>query len=235
MIDKICKTCKKPISIFGILACILTLVLVYCTHMQVPDFYANKELADKIAQEVPHNMIYTTTQHLITPHYNVINALFHTWAWLITFLVFCLIFKIKAFSDFKELKLLNKKLFAYLWVNLSYPIFAHCYIFYYMLDLNEYVYNHASDSMGIPFFVMYIFFIMLALIYYPLANFLVFITYNTNVPRIFYNFIWVMTLPIIVLTVCSCFDKHFSFLCCILNLCMLISFVFIIYAIGYKK
>ena len=30
-------------------------------------------------------------------------------------------------------------------------------------------------------------------------------------------------------------DKHFSFLCCILNLCMLVSFIFIVYAIGYKK
>ena len=226
---------KNPMSLFGIITTILTLILISSTHMHIPDFYANKDLADKIAQEVSHNMIYSATKYLITPHYYLINTLFHVWAWMTAFVIFCLIFQVNSFSKLRELKILNKKFFAYFWINISYPIFALCYIVIFMLDLNEYVYHHSSDSMGIPFLCICIFFIMLAIIYYPLANFLVFMTYNTRVRSIFYNLIWIMAILTIMLTACICLAEHFNFLCCILYLCMLISLIFNLYAIGFKK
>lgn len=233
--DKIRTIFKNPISLFGIIAVILTLVLAFRTHMHMPDFYANKELADKIAQEVPLDEIYTATKHLITPHYHLWNGLFQTWAWVITFFAFCLIFKVNSFGRFKELKVLNRKLFAYLWINLSYPIFGQCFLYYYMIDLDKYVYEHFHDSMGIPFFGMSVFIIMLAVIYYPLSNFLVFITYNTRVRRAFYNFLWAISLPVILFTAYVCFNMHFSYLCFGLNPCILIWFIFSIYSIGFKK
>ena len=233
--DKMRAIFKNPISVFGIIAVILTLILAFGTHMHVPDFYTNKEFADKIAQEVKFEDIYTATEHLITPNYYIWNGLFQAWAWVITFVAFCLIFKVYSFERFKDLKVLNRKLFAYLWINISYPIFGHCFLYYYIIDLDKYVYNHSADSMGIPFFGMYIFLIMLAVIYYPLSNFLVLMTYNTRVRRAFYNFLWVISLLVILLTAFACFNMHFSYLCFALYPCILIWFIFSIYAIGYKE
>lgn len=232
---KIRRMLKNPISIFFIAGLFVTFVLACCTNMQAPDFYTNRALAERIAQEVSYEQTFEATEHLINPYYGLFNGLYQIWAWLLIIFAFCLIFRVNNFMRFSELKVLNRKLFAYLWVNLSYLIFAYCFLNAFMTDIAKFVYNGSQDSFGIPYVSMCLFLIMFAIIYYPFANFLVFITYNTKVRRIFYNFLWFISLLIILFFALICYDFNFSVPCFGLDACMLVWFIFSIYAIGYKK
>ena len=189
-IDKIKDFYKNPIKIFGLIVIILSLVLLFGCHFHFPDFYTNRELADNLAQTVIPSEVSYTVKHLLNPKYNFYNTIFQIWGYCITVFVVSLIFKIKEFKSFKEINLLNNKLFIYLWINLSYLIWSFFYVMGYMIDLEKYVYNWAADSMGIPFFTMIGMLTFIGIIYYPIINILSFITFNTKIRRIFYNFLW---------------------------------------------
>lgn len=234
-VEKFKHFCINPIKIFGLITILLSLVLLFSCHFHCPDFFTNRELADKIAQTVASSDVPKAVEHLLNPQYNIYNWIFQIWGWTVTLLIFSVCFRVNEFKKFKELKVLNKKLFVYLWVNISYLIWSFAYISSYMIDLEKYVYNGAADSMGIPFFTMLGMQVFIGIIYYPVMNILSFVTFNTKIRRIFYNFLWFFAFIFWAIIALDSFTWKFTYFHLILDLYYFISFIFIIYAMGLQK
>ncbi len=234
-IDKIKDFYKNPIKFFGFLTILLSLVLLFGCHFHLPDFYTNRELANQIANSVSARGVTDAVKHLLNPQYDIYNWIFQIWGWVLTLLIFSACFRVEKFKKFKELTVLNKKLFVYLWINISYLIWCYAYVSGYMIDLEKYVYNRGADSMGIPFFGMIGVLGFIGQIYYPIMNLLAFVTFNTKIKRIFYNFLWGIIFLFWAVIALDSFSWKFSYFHLILDLYYFISFVFIIYAIGFTK
>lgn len=232
---KIKKFYKNPIKFFGLAVILLSLVLLFGCHFCLPDFFTNRELAEQIAQTVAPREVAESVKYLLNPKYNIYNWIFQIWGWGVTLLIFSICFRVNEFKKFKELTVLNRKLFVYLWINISYLIWSFAYVSGYMIDIGKYVYNGAADSMGIPLFGMIGLFTFIGTIYYPVINLLSLVTFNTKIKRIFYNFLWAFVLLFWVVCALDSVSWKFTYFHLILDLFYFISFIFIIYAMGFTK
>ena len=235
MKDKIKNFYKSPIKIFGIITILLSLVLLFGCHFHLPDFYTDRELADQIAQTVAPSEVSKAVKHLLNPKYNIYNWIFQIFGWVVTLLIFSVCFRVNEFREFKALTVLNRKLFVYLWINISYLIWSFTYVPAYMTDLEKYVYNGMADSMGIPLFGMIGMLIFIGIIYYPVMNLLAFVTFNTKIKRIFYNFLWAIAFLFWIVLAFDSFSLKFTYFHLILDLYYFIWLIFIIYAMGLMK
>lgn len=235
VMDKIKDFYKNPIKFFGLAAILLSLVLLFGCHFHSPDFFTNRELADQIAQTVAPREVSKAVKHLLNPQYNIYNLIFQIWGWVVTLLIFSACFRVNEFKKFKELTVLNRKLFVYIWINISYLIWSFAYVSGYMIDLEKYVYNGAADSMGIPLFGMIGMLTFIGIIYYPTMNLLSLVTFNTKIRRIFYNFLWAFAFLFWVILALDSFSWKFTYFHLILDLYYFISLILIIYAMGFTK
>lgn len=235
VMEKIKVFYKNPIKLFGLILILLSLILFFCCHFHFPDFYTNEELADKIAQTVTPREVSEAVKHLLNSEYNIYNWIFQIWGWIVTLLVFSTCFKVNEFRKFRELTILNRKLFVYIWINISYLFWSFAYVSGYMIDLEKYVYNGAADSMGIPLFEMIGMLTFIGIIYYPIINLLSFLTFNTKIKRIFYNFLWAIVFLFWIILALDSFSWKFTYFHLILDLYYFIWFIFIIYAIGFTN
>ena len=235
MREKIKDFCKNPIKFSFLSVILLSLVLLFGCKFHGVDFYTNRELAEQIAQSVPPIEVSESVKHLLNPKYNIYNCIFHIWGWFVILFVFSFCFRVNEFRKFKELTFLNRKLFVYLWINLSYLVWGFAYIVGFMLNLDKHVYNSGADSLAIPFFFMLGILHFIGIIYYPVINILSFVTFNTKIKRIFYNFIWAFLFLFWLLCAIYSFSWQFTYFHLILDLFYFISFIFIIYAMGWKK
>ena len=233
--DKIKDFYKSPIKLFGLIAILLSLVLLFSCHFHFPNFYTNQELADKIAQTVAPSEVSEAVKHLLNSKYDIFNGIFQIWGWIVTLLIFSACFKVNDFRKFKELTVLNRKLFVYLWINISYLIWSFAFVSSYMIDLEKYVYNGAADSMGIPLFEMISVLTFIGIIYYPAINLLSFVTFNTKIKRLFYNFLWAIAFLFWAILALNSLALKFTYFHLILDLYYFIWFIFIIYAMGFTK
>lgn len=235
MIDKIKNFYKNPIIFFGLITISLSLVLLFGCNFQLPDYFSNRELAEQIAQSVAPFEVSQSVQHLLNPKYDIYNVIFQLWGWSVVLLAFSACFKVNEFRKFKELTVLNRKLFAYLWVNISYVVWSIAYVFAYMIDLEKYVYNGTADSMGIPLFEMIGTLTFIGIIYYFVVNLLAVVTFNTKIKRIFYNFLWLLVFLFFCVLALDSFVWKFTCFHLILNLYYFVWFIFIIYSMGLIK
>jgi len=235
MIDKIKDFYKNPIKLFGLVAILLSLVLLFGCHFHFPDFYTNRELADQIAQTVSPEEVSKAVKHLLNPKYNIYNWIFQIWGWFVTLFIFSACFRVNEFKKFTQLTVLNRKLFVYLWINISYIIWSYAYVSGYMIELEKYVYNGAADSLGIPLFTIIGMLTFMGIVYYPAMNLLSFVTFNTKIKRVFYNFLWAFAFLFVAVNAQSSFLWKFTYFHLILDLYYFITFIFIIYAMGFIK
>lgn len=226
---------KNPIFIFALLLLFLTIIIIYKTGFSFPDYYTNRELADKLAQAVSRDEVQQIIKHLINPNYKIDNFLYQSWGWFLTIFLFVIIFRIKNFSDFKNLRVYNNKIFVYSWINLSYIVFSVFIIISNMIDLMKYVYHWSADSFSIPLFIMLSVVVFSAIIYYPLVNILSYITYNTKIKRLFYQIIWGIGFAIISLLMIVTTCSKFTYINIILDFYYLVWLIFIVYSINYIK
>ena len=226
---------KNPIKLFGIILFLLSLTLFFGCNFSVPNYYTDVELADEIAQTVTPNEVSMAVKHLLNPVYPFFNTTFHIFSYSIILFIFCFIFRIDEFKKFREIKLLNNKVFLYLWINLSYLFWASFYVIAYMVDVEKYVYNAGADSLSIPFFSVIGTVAYIGLSYYLISNVLAFITYNTKIKRkIYYLFLILGFIYWLVFAIDS-FNWKFSFWHIILDTFYFMILTIIIYAIGFIK
>lgn len=235
VMDKIKDLFKNPIKLFGLIAILLSLILLFSCHFHFPDLYTNRELAIQIAQTVDPLEVPEAVKHLLNPKYDIYNWIFQIWGWVVTMLIFSACFKVNEFRKFKELIVLNRRLFVYLWINISYLIWSFAFVSAFMIDLENYVYNGAADSMGIPLFDMIFVLTFIGIIYYPTINLLSLVTFNTKIKRLFYNFLWAIAFLFWAILALNSFSMKFTYFHLILDLYYFIWLIFIIYAIGFIK
>lgn len=226
---------KSPIKIFGIIVVILSLALLFSCNFHYPDYYTNRELADNIAQTVAPKEVNEAVKHLLNPQYKFYNILFQIWGYFVAAFSFTLIFRIKEFKDFKAINVFNKKLFVYLWINISYLIWGILRSTAYITDLGQYVYNGNADSLGLPLFELVCIIAVIIALYAPTVNILSFITFNTKIKRTFYNFIWGIIFYFWVVATIDSFNEKFICIQIVLDFIYLTWFTFIVYAIGYNR
>lgn len=224
---------KNPVIIFSTLFLLLSLIIIFWTHFSLPNYYIDKNAAWEAANSVAVSEAASATAVYENAKYKIFNPIFQLWGLLGVFTLFALIFKIKEFKTLFNIKFFEHKSIIYLFANLNYIIYAACLMPVYMQDLDKFVYNMSADSMGIPFFGMLFSLIFFALIYYPVVNFLLFVTYNTDIKNKFYNFIYILSAIWLVVDWYGVLIMKFSYLTIILNLIYLTWFTLIIYS--YKK
>ncbi|MCD7780740.1 MAG: hypothetical protein LUH05_08740, partial [Candidatus Gastranaerophilales bacterium] len=71
IIDKIKNYYKNPIVICGLTVVILSLILLFGCHFQLPEFYTDKQLAENIAQAAASGEVYNSVKHLLNPKYRI--------------------------------------------------------------------------------------------------------------------------------------------------------------------
>lgn len=226
---------KNPIFLFGFVVLILSIILLVKCNFTLPDYYIDRTAADNIAQTVSPKEVSSAVSPLRNPNFIPDNTIFHIWGYFIAILLFSIIFRIKDFKSFTNLTIFNKKLFAFLWINISYPIISYLYVSSYMADLGKHVYNGAADSMGIPFFTMISVLVLYGIIYYPLTNLLTFATYNTKIKRIFYIIIWIAITLLWIVCALDIFTYKFIYNNILLDFCHIVWIFYGIYSIKYIK
>lgn len=235
LMNKIKDFQKNPVKIFGLAVILLSLILLFGCHFILPDFFTNKELAEQIVQVVEIDEAYDAIKHLFNPRYEIYNWIFQIWGWAVALLIFSVCFKVNEFKKFMNLTVLNQKNFVYLWINISYIIWGFMYVLGFMVDIDKSVYNYAADSTSIPFIMMIGFVTFIGILYYITMNLLAFVTFNTRIKRIFYNFFWAFIFLFWIIIASFSFSWKFSYYHLIMDLYYFIMFIFIIYAIGYTK
>ena len=235
LMNKIYLIFKNPIKAFGFITMFLMIVLFFICQFQMPDFYSNQELANQIAQTVSPKEVYQATKYLLNPKHSICNLIFQIWGLSITIFFFTICFGVNEFKKFKELTVLNKKNFVFLWINLSYPLWSFAYVFSSMIDLEKYVYNGAADSLGIPFFILIYIAIFFGIVYYLFMNLLAIITFNTKIKRKIYTILWIFVFFVYFIFALSSFLGEFSYFRLFLDLYYFIWLMFTIYAINFIK
>lgn len=225
---------KNPIAIFSFVTVLLTLALLIGTHFTLPDFYTDRDMAYQLAQINP-DAVRASTKGLENFVFKLYNFIFQVWGWSFVLAILSAVFKINTFGEFKNIPILKNKYFIYLWFNLSYIIYAICYIPVYMADLEKFVYYRYADSMGIPFFGILFAFVFLAAAYYPAVNLLIWVTYNTKIKRKFYSFLYILGMLGVSLNAIGLFFMKFSYFILVLNLIHFINIMLFLYSIRYLK
>lgn len=225
---------KNPIIIFSFITLIFTIILFAGIHFNLPEFYTDRNSAYELAQINP-DTVRAATAGLENSAFKLYNFIFQLWGWSVILTIFTVIFKICDFGKFKNLTFLKNKYFIYLWVNLSYIIYALCYVPVYMADLEKYVYHRYADSMGIPFFGILFAFVFLALAYYPVMNLLIWVTYNTKIRRKFYSFLYILGILGIILNAADIFVMKFSYMTLCINLIHFINILLCLYSIRFLR
>lgn len=203
---------KNPIIIFGVIILILTAILYFKTDFEFPDYYTNRALADKLAQDVMSYDVEKTVKHLINPLYKIYNFIYHIWAIFIALFVFSVIFRTYKFSSYKNIKIFNNKIFVFIWANLSYIIFGICSYNSAIAEIKKTVYNGMADSFGIIYLLLHIIPFLIAIFYYPFINILLYLTYNLKNKYYFINFFWHLCLIIIICSTLCNIDSQFIYL-----------------------
>lgn len=184
----------KPIIIFSILTVIILLICLIGNNFHLPDMYTDRELANAAA--IIDNK--TEANNLIAeyenPKYTLYKPFFHLFGLSAAFLLFSIIFRRKSFKDFFYADIFKNKIFVYLWINISYILFACFRINFYMTDLNLQVFHKSEDSRGIPYIDAILEMWFDALKYYPAVNVLFYFTYNTKICSRFYSLIFILAI-----------------------------------------
>ncbi len=204
---------KNPIIIFSVLTIILGIGIYFFNNHSfcVPDFYTNRNAAFEAAQIPNMDMAIKEISQYENHKYGIFNTLFQIFGWLVTFLLFSILFRVTKFKDFKHINVFRKKRFVYPWINLSYLLYCYCWVPAYMTDLEKYVYNTAADSMGIPLMNTIFTLGLLGIVYYTAANLLYFVILNTKIKSRFYSFILLLGIILTVIKALAASTLKFTY------------------------
>ncbi len=228
---------KNPIIVFGLLSIILGIAIFFFNNHSfvVPDYYTNRNAAWEAAQIPNMEMAIKEISQYENPKYGIFNTLFQIFGWLITFLLFSILFRVTKFKDFKHISVFRKKRFVYPWINLSYLLYCYCWVPAFMCDIEKYVYNSASDTMAIPLMNTIYTLGLLAVIYYTAANLLYFVILNTKIKSRFYSFILLLGVGLTLLKTIAATTLKFTYWQIGINFFSLVWFILLLAGLKILK
>lgn len=188
---------KNPIILFLTISIVLCLFLLIKTNLQLVDFYTDRNAAEEFVHTLdPHFDMKIPTAKFGNPEHKIYNFIFKMFAASLSLLLFSLVFKIKNWSNFKDIKLIKNKAFIFTWINLAYILMCNFHMLSYMANIEKYVYHSAADSFGIPYFTELFICLFFSIAYYPLVNLLFFGIYKTRIDNIFYTILCALAILI---------------------------------------
>ena len=195
MLDNLKMFLKTPRLVFLASSLLFLLFLFYKVHLQLPDFYIDREAAFEFVQTLdPHFNPSDISKKFGNPAYPVYNFLFKMLAINLSFLSFVLIFNIKKWRNFKNIALFKNVIFVILWINISYILMCGFHLASCEADIGKHVYHSGADSMGIPYFMLMGLCFVFSFVYYPIMNLLFYIIYMTRFKNIFYSILCYFTM-----------------------------------------
>lgn len=198
--NKIRTIFKNPIILFLTISIVLCLFLLIKTNLQLVDFYTDRIAAEEFVQSLdPHFDMKIPTAKFGNPEHKIYNFIFKMFAISLSLLLFSLIFNIKKWSNFKDIKLIKNKVFIFTWINLAYVLMCNFHMLSYMANIEKYVYHSAADSFGIPYFTELFTCLFFSIAYYPLVNLLFFGIYKTRINNIFYTILCTLAILTFIL------------------------------------
>ena len=198
--NKIKTIFKNPIILFLTISIVLCLFLLIKTNLQLVDFYTDRIAAEEFVQSLdPHFDMKIPTAKFGNPEHKIYNFIFKMFAISLSLLLFSLIFNIKKWSNFKDIKLIKNKVFIFTWINLAYVLMCNFHMLSYMANIEKYVYHSAADSFGIPYFTELFTCLFFSIAYYPLVNLLFFGVYKTRINNIFYTILCTLAILTFIL------------------------------------
>ena len=198
--NKIRTIFKNPIILFLTISIVLCLFLLIKTNLQLVDFYTDRIAAEEFVQSLdPHFDMKIPTAKFGNPEHKIYNFIFKMFAISLSLLLFSLIFNIKKWSNFKDIKLIKNKVFIFIWINLAYVLMCNFHMLSYMANIEKYVYHSAADSFGIPYFTELFTCLFFSIAYYPLVNLLFFGIYKTRINNIFYTILCTLAILTFIL------------------------------------
>ena len=198
--NKIRTIFKNQIILFLTISIVLCLFLLIKTNLQLVDFYTDRIAAEEFVQSLdPHFDMKIPTAKFGNPEHKIYNFIFKMFAISLSLLLFSLIFNIKKWSNFKDIKLIKNKVFIFIWINLAYVLMCNFHMLSYMANIEKYVYHSAADSFGIPYFTELFTCLFFSIAYYPLVNLLFFGIYKTRINNIFYTILCTLAILTFIL------------------------------------
>lgn len=188
---------SNPTMFFGVLALILALVLLIKNGFHSPDLYTiDREALNNFAYLTKNNdMLFSYIESgVINPDYEILCMLYKVFAFIVGFLVFSAVMKIKTWKSFLNLPLISNKPFIIVWLNVITFIFLCVHMQADYLISESFLRPWHDNSAG--FDTMFILFIgmFFMMIYYPLINLALFFVYKKNLKNIFFLFIFYLFL-----------------------------------------
>jgi len=146
------------------------------------DYYIDREKA-QITIDNGYNGSYTKElvnklNLLVNKKFYPINISYNFLTLSILAILLIFLLRIKNYKNFLSLPAVSNKLIIFLWINLSYILFAYLFLEKFMSDLEIEVLPGVADSMGIPLFIMIGTLTTIAIPYYLITNTIFFITYR---------------------------------------------------------
>ena len=195
MLDNLKMFLKTPRLVFLASSLLFLLFLFYKVHLQLPDFYIDREAAFEFVQTLdPHFDVNDISEKFGNPIYPVYNFIFKILAINLSFLLFVLVFNVKKWRNFKNIALFKNVIFVILWINISYILMCVFHLASCEADIGKHVYHYGVDSMGIPYFMLMGLCFVFSFVYYPIMNLLFYIIYMTRFKNIFYGILCYFTM-----------------------------------------
>lgn len=208
---KTSKYYKNPIIIFSIIGLLSGFFILFKMHFQIPNVYTDIAAAQQAALLPDRDETYKILEKLTNNYFPLYNTIFHMFFSALILIAICWILKIKNFSDIFKNKILKNPKFAYLWINTTYPLYGIVWTIAYMTNESCYVRHMHEDSMGIPLFATIFTMSFLALIYYPVMNFILYAIYNLKTYKKRYIIITFFALIYFIQTLLGTYTFRFNY------------------------
>ena len=175
-----CKFTLKNLIKFSCIFFILTfLILFLYYHFQIPDYYADREIAFQAINNgmsaIEVNKLYRNKEYLFQ------NGLFHICTFTFILLIVLLVIGNKYVQKVIGLKPYIITIISYIFLNMAYPIWSKFAMNIVEIELKKYVYPANADSIMIPILGTYALLTLSAFLYYPIVNIFNFIVFNTKI------------------------------------------------------
>ena len=182
----------KKIVMLIIIVLICGIILYILPDFINTEYYSDKEMAYSAVQGLSYEDGLKASAKYINKFYWVYNTLCHIWGLFIAGIFIVVTKNLLDFLKDRESYNICKKICIYLWINLSYVVWANLSMLSFMKDIQKEVLDSCHDSIGIPLIGAWVCIMFLAMLYYPIINIITFFAYNITLNNKFFNIVFII-------------------------------------------
>ena len=226
---------KNPKIFFIALTIICLVILFFVYNFEVVPYYTDKSVAEELLNSSLNMTIQQVDSVYLNRRYFFFNGLYHISVICACCSFYALIFNIRCFNDFLNIKIIKNKIFSYSFINVFYLFWAFYMQKILEIDLAKYIYYNNADSFGVAFFCIALVLLLFGVMYYIFINILNFIVYNTKIANKFFIWLYRIILLCFLLYMMSVYTIQFSWYFVIIYLLELLFIIYLLNSIVFLK